>query len=142
MTMNHIILVEDDPDDVYFFKSGMRDCERDCDITVMENGDNLFRFLDRSEVSDEMESSLIFLDLNLPKMSGFDILTALKEQKLLNKLAIVIYTTSNYQKDIDKAYELGAKSYFIKPSKRGDLISLLNTTTDYWFNYNELPRMS
>lgn len=133
--MNHIVLVEDDPDDVYFFRQVIKKSDIELRLTNLSDGFELLEFLNRKQD----EQFLIFLDLNMPRMSGLEVLAHLKEQKLINKHIVIAYTTSDYNKDIEEAYDLGAKSYIVKPSNQAELSSLIQSALDYWFNWNKLP---
>ena len=73
---------------------------------------------------------LIFLDLNMPYMNGFDFLARFKEVPDWEKIPVVIFTTSNQQRDIERSKELGANAYLTKPNNvetlRQDLMSILS----------------
>lgn len=133
--MNHIVLVEDDPDDVYFFRQVIKKSDIELRLTNLSDGIELLEFLNRKQD----EQFLIFLDLNMPRMSGLEVLAHLKEQELINKHIVIAYTTSDYNKDIEDAYDLGVKSYIVKPSNQAELSSLIQSALDYWFNWNKLP---
>ncbi|QTH63561.1 response regulator [Psychrosphaera ytuae] len=133
--MNHIVLVEDDPDDVYFFRQVIKKSDIELRLTNLSDGIELLEFLNRKQD----EQFLIFLDLNMPRMSGLEVLAHLKEKELINKHIVIAYTTSDYNKDIEDAYDLGVKSYIVKPSNQAELSSLIQSALDYWFNWNKLP---
>ena len=133
--MNHIVLVEDDPDDVYFFRQVIKKSDIELRLTNLSDGFELIEFLNRKQD----EQFLIFLDLNMPRMSGLEVLAKLKELGLVNMHIVIAYTTSDYNKDIEDAYDLGAKSYIVKPSNQAELSSLIQSALDYWFNWNKLP---
>ncbi|MDA8621286.1 response regulator [Psychrosphaera sp.] len=139
--MNNIILVDDDNDDVYFFKKAVTDSKVECNVSVFNDGDTLLTFIYEQLNEKKSPPPLIFLDLNLPKVSGIDVLNKLNIDGIVSKFAIVIYTTSSDPKDIEMAYDLGAKSYFIKQANKSDLANFLNITKEYWFNYCELPKV-
>ncbi|MUH72978.1 response regulator [Psychrosphaera haliotis] len=139
--MNHIILVEDDYDDVYFFKSANRNSASECEVSVFRDGAELLDFIYDESAYNSVGTPLIFLDLNLPKVSGLEVLSKLKQDGKLNKLPIIVYTTSTFQKDIEMAYELGAKSYITKKASIELLSDLLTSANEYWFNYCELPKV-
>ena len=67
----------------------------------------------------------IFLDLNMPGMTGFQLLEQLKKTPVIRTIPVIIYTTSNNQRDIDTAFRLGAYGFICKPSKFNELQSIL-----------------
>lgn len=133
--MNHIVLVEDDADDVYLFRQVLKKTGSELRLTHLADGFELLDFLSQKSA----EQFLIFLDLNMPRMSGLEVLAKLQEQTLVNRHIVVAYTTSDYNKDIQDAYDLGAKSYIVKPSNQNELSSVISATLDYWFKWNQLP---
>lgn len=135
--MNHIILVEDDADDVYLFRHVVQKIGLELRLTNLVDGFELIEFLSQKD----NEQFLIFLDLNMPRMSGLEVLEKLQKQSLVNKHIIVAYTTSDYNKDIQEAYDLGAKSYIVKPSNQAELSSVITAALDYWFKWNQLPKL-
>ena len=83
--------------------------------------------------------SMIILDLNLPGMSGFDVLRELKGDPELRRIPVIILTTSGRRADIDKAYDLGAASYVVKPVELGRYVEIMSTIEAYWIQTVRLP---
>ena len=75
---------------------------------------------------------LIFLDINMPCLNGFEILRSLKENPGLRSIPTILITTSNREEDIEKAYALGGTSFIQKPFDFDDLVSLTRKVADYW----------
>jgi chemotaxis family two-component system response regulator Rcp1 len=81
------------------------------------DGEQAMRFLRREKPYDQMPApDLIFLDLNLPKQSGFDLLAELRTDPVLSRIPAVVLTSSNSPSDRKKSIELGAREYIMKPS--------------------------
>ena len=136
--MNHVILVEDDPDDIYFFREVIKKSNLEVRLTVFEDGATLFDYL----IKKPNEQYLILLDLNMPRMGGLETLKKLNSFLFHQKNIIIVYTTSTYEKNIEEAYDLGASSYVIKPDNQKDLSELLNNLLQYWLKWNQMPRNS
>jgi len=83
--------------------------------------------------------SLIVLDLNLPGTDGREVLAALKKDRELQSIPIVIFSTSSNPKDIDACYQHGISSYMVKPMDTNRLNKLVITFLEYWFKVVELP---
>lgn len=133
--MNHVILVEDDPDDIYFFRQVIRNSGSDVRLTIFQDGASLIKYLSINN-SDQY---LILLDLNMPRLSGIETLQELDKRDLTKKNILIVYTTSSYQRDLEEAYQLGVKSYIVKPDNQKDLSQLIDTLLQYWFKWNRLP---
>jgi CheY-like chemotaxis protein len=115
----NIYLADDDCDDVEFFKDALNEITFDFHLTISSNGQELLDTLHSSSLLPD----IIFIDLNMPIMDGFEALSLIKTNEVLNSIPTVIYSTSSNMNHITKAYELGASSYFKKPS---DFKSLKN----------------
>ncbi|WP_419148578.1 response regulator [Pseudoalteromonas 'SMAR'] len=127
-----LLLVEDDPDDIYFFKRAYNSVTDRPHLKVFNDGSELLHYIERSDA----QVQVVLLDLNMPNMSGFEVMKALSEQQLTSNLIIVCYTTSTHHSDINKAYQLGAKSYITKPERLNDLENLIELVKQYWFDHN------
>ena len=82
---------------------------------------------------------IIFLDLNLPKMSGREVLTFIKEDKNLRAIPTIILTTSRAEADILKSYQLNANCYLAKPVQFYEFENLVKKINDFWLTKVKLP---
>ncbi len=133
--MDHVILVEDDPDDIYFFKEVVKNSQLNIRLTIFEDGGELYEFL----LKNPSKQYLVLLDLNMPRLSGLETLKKLNNYSLEKNNIIIAYTTSNYKSDLEEAYQLGVKSFIVKPDNQKDLSELIETLLQYWFKWNRLP---
>ncbi|MCF6437798.1 MULTISPECIES: response regulator [Pseudoalteromonas] len=132
-----IILVDDDPDDIYLFTTACEHVEPKPNLVVLQNGEQLLEYID---AHNNLSSQVFLIDLNMPKMGGLDAMRHIQQKGLSEKLCLISYTTSSHPSDIESAFSLGAKSYITKPSKIVDLIEFLQVLIKYWFNYNHFAR--
>jgi len=87
-----------------------------CQITTIENGEKALAWLrDQAREKGEPSLDLILLDLNLPQMSGHSVLALLKADPLLQRIPVLVLTTSHFKEDERQAYQLGAAQFLIKP---------------------------
>jgi DNA-binding response OmpR family regulator len=107
----HILLAEDDPDDVELLEASLADEGVIFESTIIPQGDQVMSYLDVCKKF----PNIIILDLNLPKTHGREILSQLKGSALLNHIPVVILTTSSAKRDRDYCIETGADAYMIKP---------------------------
>ena len=118
----NILLVDDDEDDRVVFTAALEALDIPVNYETAKDGiaglelitDKLLFFPD-----------YIFIDLNMPGMTGFQLLEQLKKMSVIRTIPVIIYTTSNNQRDIDTAFRLGAYGFVCKPSKFQDLQSIL-----------------
>ena len=85
--------------------------------------------------------SLVILDLNMPKMSGFEVLQWIRSHPSIHELPVIMWTSSTSEADIRRAYSLAANSYLVKPMSIGLLVDMVRQIEDYWLKLNHLPRI-
>ncbi len=83
----------------------------------------------------------MLLDLNLPRKNGFDVLEWVRSQPGMKRLTIIVLTASTRPEDIERAFDLGANSFLVKPSKMDDLTSMIRCLRD-WLSYNQFPPLN
>lgn len=82
---------------------------------------------------------VLLLDLNMPGMNGFEVLEAIRREPSCKRLIVHVMSASSRELDIDRAYELGANSYVVKPGRVDDLVRFV-ATLEQWHRYVALPR--
>jgi CheY-like chemotaxis protein len=81
--------------------------------------------------------SLVLLDLKMPRLNGFEVLSWLRQQEPFRRVPVVVLTSSNHQVDVKRAYDLGANSYLIKPVGFEALMEVARAIQHYWLKLNE-----
>lgn len=127
-----IILVEDDPDDVYLFLNACEQLSPRPKVEVLYSGSELLEHVKHSDCSEK----LILIDLNMPQMSGLETMQRLNDAQQEHPLCFIGFTTSSNAKDVKRAYQLGAKSFISKPATLTEMIELVNILSLYWFKFN------
>ena len=83
--------------------------------------------------------SLIFLDLNLPKKSGKEVLRLVKKDEKLRGVPIIVMSTSDFREDVELCYKLYANSYLVKPSDFSMFMDMVGSIKEFWYNKSVLP---
>jgi CheY-like chemotaxis protein len=110
----YILLAEDDTDDVELLMTFLQEIPGSPEVIVLNKGDKVISFFEN--LPENRLPLLIVLDYNLPSVSGFEILTALSENKTLRSVPKIIWSTSNSSHYETQCLEKGATAYFVKPS--------------------------
>lgn len=107
-----ILLVEDDMLDAMIVKRALRDLHIDINLTVATGGEDAVDYL-----NDHLDNlpTLILLDLNMPRMNGFELLDYLQHKQTLSTIPVIVLSTSVQHDDIERAYALSARAYIVKP---------------------------
>ena len=115
-----IMLIDDDPDDQLLFRDAVHTVGQDLQC---ELASSCMEALKQLEV---FSPDLIFMDLNMPVMSGFDCLAHLKNKSEFRDIPVIIFTTSKNQSDINRTRQLGASWFMTKPDDFSVLCKKLN----------------
>jgi CheY-like chemotaxis protein len=141
-----ILLVEDDENDVLLLQRAFRRAGIMNPLQIVRHGDDAVAYLEGSgEFADRSTHPFpvfMLLDLKLPRRTGLEVLEWVKERTGLKRIPIVVLTSSKNDDDIDRAYELGANSYVVKPVSFETLIELAKSLELYWLVLNERPNVS
>jgi CheY-like chemotaxis protein len=137
-----ILLVEDEEDDVFIMRRALKDAQVANPLQVVTDGQAALDYLTgNGEYADRTRYPLpflIFLDLKLPYYDGFEILTRIRQQSALKSIIVVVLTSSAELRDKDRAYQLGARSYLIKPPTVKTLNEVFNALKSYWLSKAEV----
>jgi CheY-like chemotaxis protein len=131
-----VILVEDNLADVELVKISVRELENPVELVHIGDGQELLHFFDSAVLSD---IAVILLDLNMPRVSGIDVLRHMQQDINLKKVPVVMFTTSNSKSDIMKCYELGAKAFVCKPLDIFEFNTSIRSIVEFWTGINMLP---
>ncbi len=129
-----ILMVEDNPDDVYLTQIVLKDAKILANLTVVNDGEKAMNYLYKTgEYADVRTPDVVLLDLNLPKKDGREVLEDLKKDERFAGLPVVVLSTSAADKDIIKTYSLNANCYLVKPLDLEQILSLVNSIDNFWF---------
>jgi two-component system, chemotaxis family, response regulator Rcp1 len=138
-----ILLVEDNPGDVDLIRDTFDQSHYLLDVTVISDGAKAVEYiLQRRAHHDEEDTwppDLMLLDLNLPKVSGHEVLRTTRAAKELRGLPIIVVTSSEAPRDITTSYALGANCYVTKPGDLKAFQTLVKAVGDFWFSVVKLP---
>lgn len=135
-----VLLVEDDSGDAGLVRIALRRSRYVCRLHHVADGMATMAFLRRQGDHDKApRPDLILLDLNLPGRTGHEVLEDIRADSLLCSIPIVILSTSSAERDIKKAYALGASSYVSKPMDVEAFSAAIHAIQDFWFGTAKLP---
>ena len=133
-----ILLVEDNPVDVDLTLRAFSRRKLANPVIVARDGEEALAWIPRWQAG-ETKPAVILLDLNMPRVDGLTVLRQLKSQPELQRIPVVILTTSKEDRDINTAYDLGANSYIVKPVDFNNFMEVAQQIELYWCVTNEKP---
>ena len=126
-------MIDDDMDDQLLIEDAFKDNSDDYKLEFACDGLEGIQKLNHQKLPD-----LILLDLNMPRMNGFEVLARIKMSPSLSHIPIFILSTSTRPDDINFAHQLGASNYFVKPNKMNELASFVSKVRDFLSNQKRI----
>lgn len=136
-----ILLVEDNPGDIRLTQEVLKEGRIANILNVAMDGVEALKYLHREgQYADVLDTDLILLDLNLPKMDGREVLAVIKADPALSRIPVIVLTTSAAEADILAAYHLHANCYITKPVSLDRFVDVVRSIEDFWLELVRLPR--
>jgi two-component system response regulator len=141
--MSSVLVVEDDPDHRALLHVALGKSSPRLRVESVQDGVEALDYLwCRGSYADrgpDLLPRLVLLDINLPRLSGLEVLRQLRGEPRTRRLPVVLLSSSREPSDRAAGYDLGANSYVCKPSSFRDLVALVRQVSDYWLVINEPP---
>lgn len=133
--------MDDNPADIDLMRDVLNQCTRPLHVISVKDGVEALRLLHRKGGYEQaLTPDLLVLDLNLPRKDGRAVLSEIKSDAKLSKIPVVVFTTSQANRDIMRCYELGANCYLCKPGNLHDYRAVVQSMADFWLSFACLPR--
>lgn len=134
--MFRIVLVEDNPADARILETALARAGAPTTVVVLENGR---KAVDYFTGAGPVECDVALVDLNLPLVSGFEVLEAIRASKTLRSLPVIVLSGSSSPADVDRCYQAGANSYICKPVHLDEIYAMAARFVAYWTECVKLP---
>jgi len=135
-----LLLIEDNPGDVRLLEEAFRELQADIHMQVAKDGaEGLQIIFPASPRNPSRHPDIILLDLNLPKVSGHDVLARIKNNPQTCRIPVIVLTSSRAESDVRRAYDSHANAYLKKPSTLDGLISAAQHIKSFWMETATLP---
>ena len=131
----HILLADDSPGDVRLLQEALRSGATGSQVSVARDGVEALEFLRASALPPD----LVLLDLNMPRKSGLEVLSEMKQDPSLRRIPVVMLSTSGLESDVARAYDLHANCYVTKPQDFEEFTALIDGLMRFWFQVAHLP---
>lgn len=135
-----VLLVEDNAADILLLHEALEDFSMNIDLQVVHNGEEAVKYLHRREPYGDAEMpDLILLDLNLPRVNGFEVLEMIKQDNLLKHIPVIVLSTSQAEEDINRSYQLHANCFITKPLNLDRFMDVVGDIGSFWLSIVRLP---
>ena len=138
-----ILLVEDDASDAFLLQRALSRAQIANPLMVANSGEEALEYL-RGEggFADRTKypfPAMVLLDIKMPRLDGLELLSIIRNDPRLRRLVVIMLSSSGEQKDVDRAFELNANSYLVKPAQLDGMTQILETVKNYWLRMNQYP---
>ncbi|MGH7971026.1 MAG: response regulator [Limisphaerales bacterium] len=141
-----ILIVEDSGDDILLLRRAFSQAKLLNPLQVVTNGEDAIAYLSGTGKYQNRPEfplpSLVLLDLKMPGIDGFQVLTWIRQNPNLRGLRVVVLTSSNEMKDVNRAYQLGANSFLVKPVDFERFVEISRALDGYWVLLDQPPEVS
>jgi len=135
-----LLVIEDNPGDVRLLEEAFSELKSNVRLQVARDGaEGLQMVMEAARPGAPWQPDLILLDLNLPKLSGHDVLARIKTNPQTTRIPVIVLTSSRADADVRRAYDSHANAYLRKPSTLDGLLTAAQDITDFWVRTATLP---
>ncbi|HEU5125008.1 MAG TPA: response regulator [Verrucomicrobiae bacterium] len=138
-----VLIADDSPEDQLILRMAFEKAKVNADIQCVRDGEETVQYLSGKRNFRDRKAHplpvLLLLDLRMPRMDGFDVLAWLQEQTGLKRLPVSVLSSSDEPTDVNRAYDLGANSYLVKPKGVDGYHELVEKIRGYWLEVNCCP---
>jgi chemotaxis family two-component system response regulator Rcp1 len=141
MKTPEILLVDDNPADTDLTSEVLAQSKQHYHVSTVSDGAEAISFLrQQGKYTTAPSPDLVVLDLNLPIRDGRQVLSDIKADPALQKIPVVIFTTSQANSDVSRSYELGANCYLRKPGNLAEFVAVVQSMAQFWLGFARLPQ--
>ncbi len=143
--LREVLVVEDNEDHVELIAEALRQTKCIDSFRVFPDGAEATDYLRQKgayKSTSIVPPQLILLDLKLPKMDGFDVLRDVKKKRPLKLIPVVVLSTSDHPRDIERALEYGANDYLVKPFAFNEFVAKVRGAIEYWAKVSDAHRLT
>jgi CheY-like chemotaxis protein len=139
-----VLVVEDNRDHMFLIQRAFKKTGLSCAVNGVTNGDQAIEYLSGTGLYADRTTyplpDLVLLDLKLPRRSGFDVLSWLRQQQEIGDTPVVILTTSDQAMEIRRAHQCGANAYVVKPVDTEKMVTTVRSLGEFWLGYHNRAR--
>jgi two-component system, chemotaxis family, response regulator Rcp1 len=136
-----ILLVEDNEGDIVLTMEALKEARVHNTVDVVRDGEQAMQYLYKEgNYTNAQTPDIIFLDINLPKIDGTEILAQIKNDEVLKVIPVIMLTTSDAERDIMTSYYNHANCYITKPVDMDKFMDVIQTIKSFWISIVKLPK--
>jgi CheY-like chemotaxis protein len=139
-----VLVAEDNANDVFLLKHALKKAQFANPVRYVADGEEVMAYLQgEGAYADRAQHpfpALVLMDIKMPRLDGLETLGLIRNDPRYQRLVVIMLTSSNREQDINRAFDLGANSYLVKPARLEAMVGILEEIKDYWLGLNHFPR--
>ncbi|MBI3885801.1 MAG: response regulator [Opitutae bacterium] len=138
-----ILVADDDENDRRLTLAALDELGAELEVRTVRDGAELLDYLRREgDFKDRSPGNpaLLLLDLNMPRVDGWEVLRTIKSDPALKAIPVVVFTSSSRDRDVERCYQLGANAYVVKPIDFGEFTVTVRNIRVFWTAHNHTPQ--
>lgn len=137
----HILVIEDDEGDALLINEALEECSTTTATTTVYDGTQAIDYLEKQNGFEQAKKpDLILLDLNMPRVTGHEFISIVKQDERFNTIPILVLTTSDAKEDICQSYANHANCFITKPVDVNEFIDMVKAIENFWLRIAQLPQ--
>jgi CheY-like chemotaxis protein len=145
---NHLdmpmLVAEDNSNDVFLLKHALKKAGLANPVRFVADGEEVLEYLQGAgRYADRTEHpfpALVLMDIKMPRLDGLETLAMIRNNPSYQRLVVIMLTSSDREQDVNRAFDLGANSYLVKPARLELMLGILEQIRGYWLGLNNFPR--
>lgn len=139
-----VLVAEDNSNDVFLLKHALKKAELTNPVRFVADGEEVMAYLQGDgRYEDRVQNpfpAILLMDIKMPRLDGLETLALIRNDPRFQRLVVIMLTSSNREQDVNRAFDLGANSYLVKPARIEAMLGILEQIRGYWLGLNNFPR--
>ncbi len=140
-----VLAADDNPDDLRLLQFAWRTANVSAPLEVVQGGEEIIAYLRGADRFADRKlhplPQLLLLDLKMPRKDGFEVLQWIRSQPGLRRLPVVVLTASLHKEDVQRAFDVGASAFLVKPVELQQLVQMVKAIDGFWMTHSQLPNL-
>ncbi len=140
-----VLAADDNPDDLRLLQFAWRSANASAPLEVVQGGEEIIAYLSGSDRFADRRlyplPQLLLLDLKMPRKDGFEVLQWIRGRPGLKRLPVVVLTASLHKEDVQRAFDVGASAFLVKPVELQQLVQMVKAIDGFWIAHSQTPNL-
>ena len=138
---SYVLIIDDDQEDAFAFKWAFNQAIAGVEIIHYDDPAEAMKFLSSKDQAEELPT-LVLLDVNMPGADGFEVLSSIRKSNTVAHVPVLMFSNSDAQQEVRRAYAEGANAHLVKPASMHDLRQMISAMVQFWLRHATLPELA